>query len=119
MTQAEFIAAMRQECPTIYLSLAQRHLDWILECDKARAFLSVVAESLEEHAMEALPMYAYPEVRRAWSRLTEAQRQFFDPGYLTRLIFEPRGGTDRRKQNNLLSLRKIIEDHVGKNRTRS
>ena len=69
-----------------------------------------MADALEKHALEDVPLYAYPDVRQAWTRLTH----LFDPGYLTRLIFEPRAGTNTWKQNNSLSLRKIVEDSVGK-----
>ena len=110
MAQVELIEAMRQGCPTLYFSLAQRHLDWLQECDQARSFLSVAADALEANAPDDRPLYAYSEVRYAWSKLSESQRQLFDQGYLTRLVFEQRTGTEAWKRENLQSLRRIIED---------
>ena len=110
MTQAEFIEAMRQSCPTIYFSLAQRHLDWLQECDQARSFLSVAADALEANALDDRPLYAYSEVRYARSKLSESQRQLFGQGHLTILVFEQRTGTEAWQRETLQSLRRIIED---------
>ena len=78
---------MQEECPTIYFSLAQRHLDWLQACHKARAPLRVAAETLEDYPLDDRPLYAFPDVRAAWSVLSDTQRRLFDQGYVVRFIF--------------------------------
>ena len=71
VSRAEFVKAMQEECPSIYISLAQRHLDWLQECEPARACLRVASEVLEANPMDDKALYAFPEVRMAWGYFTD------------------------------------------------
>ena len=90
MRRGEFIKAMQQECPSMYINLAQRHLEWLRECDTARSCLRAASEVLEENPMDDRALYAFPQVRMARGELTDTQKQLFDQGHFIRLIFQPR-----------------------------
>ena len=64
--------------------------------------------------MDDRALYAFPDVRAVWSVLSDTQRQLADQGYFVRLVFQQRSGPEGWTQYILASLRKTIEDSVGK-----
>ena len=100
-SQQELIAAIREEWPSTYIIITQRHLGWLRGREVARSLLSEVSERLGHYPFGERPLYGFSRTREPNAKLSETQKGLFEEGSMSRLVFSARYGNDEQRGNKL------------------